>query len=96
MNKVYLNSTVNYATEHRARLTVPDINVTYGIEVLHFIKDQVLKTIPVVILIPVQFQKDIYSNSEPANCYAVNPKNLSAVIHQTTPAFDCITYPNFF
>ncbi len=97
----YLSSKAKYA-EHRPNLILLDINLPRvdGKEVLHYIKtDDVLKTIPVVMLTSSSLQKDIYySYSNQANCYIVKPANLEEfikVIHNIESFWlDCVTYPN--
>lgn len=98
----YLSSKENYATEHRPNLILLDINLPKvdGKEVLHYIKtDDILKTIPVVMLTSSSLQNDInYSYSNQANCYIVKPTKLTEfidVIHHIESFWlDCVTYPN--
>lgn len=99
---LYLSSKAKFALEHRPNLILLDINLPRidGKEVLHFIKtDDVLKTIPVVMLTSSSLQKDIYySYNNQANCYIVKPANLEDFIdiihHIESFWLDCVTYPN--
>ena len=59
----YLSSKAKHTTEHRPDLILLDINLPKvdGKEVLHFIKtDNILKTIPVIMLTSSSLQNDIY------------------------------------
>ena len=98
----YLSLKAKDMIDHRPRLIFLDINLPKvdGKEVLHYIKtDDVLKTIPVVMLTSSSLQKDIYyAYNNQANCYIVKPSNLKEfndVIHNIESFWlDCVTYPN--
>jgi chemotaxis family two-component system response regulator Rcp1 len=98
----YLNLKARHGMEHRPDLILLDINLPKvdGKEVLHFIKtDDILKTIPVVMLTSSSLEKDIYyAYSNQANCYIVKPANLDKfidVIHHIESFWlDYVTYPN--
>lgn len=98
----YLGLKAKQPREQRPNLILLDINLPKvdGKEVLHYIKtDDVLKTIPVVMLTSSSLQNDIYyAYNNQANCYIVKPGNLEEfikVIHNIESFWlDCVTYPN--
>lgn len=98
----YLKLQGKYVNESLPDLILLDLNLPKidGREVLHFVKNNdVLKSIPVVMLTTSSLQTDIaYSYNNHANCYIVKSSNLSEFNDSINSLekfwIQCVTYLN--